>query len=160
MLLSNVGVDKDRSLQFHTTYFILLPRKPCMTKGITRFQLYDGVHRKVGLSRTESAALTERVIKEISDALARGELLKLSRFGAFIVRRKDRRLSGNPKTGVEVPIAPRSLIVFKASAIMKIRINGVRPVPAQCDTLNKIDRHPTNSLTTLIGDQNCKIPPS
>jgi integration host factor subunit alpha len=96
-------------------------------KAVNRVDLYDVVHRKVGLSRTESTDLTELVLKEITDCLARGETVKLTSFGTFIVRQKSQRLGRNPKNGVEVPIEPRRVVVFKASAIMKKQVNA-RPV--------------------------------
>jgi len=100
-------------------------------KALTRVELYDAVYRKVGLSRTESSALVELMLKEISDSVARGETVKLSSFGSFHVRQKGKRMGRNPKTGVEVPISPRRVIVFKASAAMKKRINGDLPTVEQ-----------------------------
>jgi integration host factor subunit alpha len=100
---------------------------PGVGKAVTRVELYDAVYRKVGLSRSESSALVELVLKEISDSVARGETVKLSSFGTFTVRRKGRRMGRNPKTGVDVPISPRRVIVFKASAIMKQRMNDDHP---------------------------------
>jgi integration host factor subunit alpha len=93
-------------------------------RTLTRADLSEVVYQKVGLSRTESAALVELVLHEISDSLARGENVKLSSFGSFIVRNKGRRVGRNPKTGEEVPIEPRRVMVFKPSNIMKSRING------------------------------------
>jgi integration host factor subunit alpha len=101
---------------------------PGVGKAVTRVELYDAVYRKVGLSRSESSALVELVLKEISDSIARGETVKLSSFGTFTVRRKGRRMGRNPKTGVDVPISPRRVIVFKASAIMKQRMNDDHPI--------------------------------
>jgi integration host factor subunit alpha len=95
-------------------------------KAVTRVGLYDAVYRKVGLSRSESSALVELVLKEISDSVARGETVKLSSFGTFTVRKKGKRMGRNPKTGIDVPISARRVVVFKASAIMKQRINGDR----------------------------------
>ena len=92
---------------------------------ITRADLSEAVYQKVGLSRTESTALVELVLREISDCLARGETVKLSSFGSFVVRQKGQRVGRNPKTGVEVPIPPRRVMVFKPSNILKSRINGV-----------------------------------
>jgi integration host factor subunit alpha len=97
-------------------------------KAVTRVELYDAVYRKVGLSRSESSAFVELVLKEISDGVARGETVKLSSFGTFTVRQKSKRMGRNPKTGVDVPISPRRVIIFKASAIMKQRMNGHRPL--------------------------------
>jgi integration host factor subunit alpha len=95
-------------------------------KTVTRADLCEAVYQKVGLSRTESAALVELVLKEITDCLERGETVKLSSFGSFVVRRKGQRIGRNPKTGTEVPISPRRVMVFKPSAILKQRINQGR----------------------------------
>jgi integration host factor subunit alpha len=93
-------------------------------KAITRVDLCEAVYRKVGLSRTESSALVEQVLKEIADCLEKGETVKLSSFGSFMVRKKGQRIGRNPKTGIEVPIAPRRVMVFRASAILKDRIKN------------------------------------
>ncbi|MDX6456910.1 MAG: integration host factor subunit alpha [Acidobacteriaceae bacterium] len=92
---------------------------PDAGKAVTRHELYDAVYRKVGLSRTESSAFVELVLEEIKDSIARGETVKLSSFGTFTVRKKGQRMGRNPKTGVDVPISPGRVVVFKASAIMK-----------------------------------------
>jgi integration host factor subunit alpha len=76
-------------------------------KTVTRADLCEAVYQKVGLSRTESATLVELVLKEISDCLERGDTVKLSSFGSFVVRKKGQRTGRNPKTGKEVPISPR-----------------------------------------------------
>ena len=95
-----------------------------MTSNVTRVDLYEVVYQTVGLSRSESLAMVELVLKEITDSLEKGETLKLSSFGSFIVRKKKQRMGRNPKTGTEVPISPRRVMVFKPSAILKQRING------------------------------------
>jgi integration host factor subunit alpha len=94
--------------------------------AVTRVDLYAAVYQKVGLSRSESSRLVELVLKEITDTLAKEETVKLSSFGSFIVRKKSQRLGRNPKTGVEVPISRRRVIVFKPSAILKQEINRNR----------------------------------
>ena len=93
-------------------------------KTVTRADLCEAVYQKVGLSRTESAALVEMVLKEITDCLERGETVKLSSFGSFVVRKKGQRVGRNPKTGQEVPILPRRVLVFRASNVLKSLING------------------------------------
>jgi integration host factor subunit alpha len=93
-------------------------------RTLTRADLTDAVYRRVGLSRSESAALVESVLDEICDALVRGETVKLSSFGSFVVRSKGERIGRNPKTGVEVPITPRRVMVFKPSNTLKAAING------------------------------------
>jgi len=94
-------------------------------RTITRADLSEAVYQRLGLSRTESAELVELVIREICDCLEKGETVKLSSFGSFVVREKSERIGRNPKTGVEVPITPRRVMVFKASNVLKARINGV-----------------------------------
>jgi integration host factor subunit alpha len=93
---------------------------------ITRAYLSEAVYQEVGLSRNESAELLESVLTEISDALARGETVKLSSFGSFSVRQKGQRIGRNPKTGDQVPILPRRVLVFRASQVLKARINEKR----------------------------------
>ena len=89
---------------------------------LTRADLADVVHRRLGLSRAESASLVERVLFHMCHALAEGENVKISGFGTFILRDKGQRIGRNPKTGVEVPIAPRRVMTFRASQIMRDRI--------------------------------------
>jgi integration host factor subunit alpha len=93
-------------------------------KTVTRADLCEAVYQKVGLSRTESADLVELVLGEISESIVRGEAVKLSSFGSFLVRQKGQRIGRNPKTGEEVPISPRRVMVFKPSNVLKQRING------------------------------------
>jgi integration host factor subunit alpha len=101
---------------------------PAETKHtVTRSDLADSVFRRIGLSRLESAQLVEAVIEEIGDAILRGENVKLSSFGTFLQRSKRERVGRNPKTGVEATITPRKVLVFKASHIMRARINGEHP---------------------------------
>lgn len=93
-------------------------------KTLTRADLAEAVVRKVGLPRNESHELVELVLDEISGSLARGDLVKLSSFGSFGIRQKGQRIGRNPKTGEEVPITPRRVLVFRPSNIMKERINA------------------------------------
>lgn len=95
-------------------------------KTITRAQLGEAVYQEVGLSRNESADLLETVLNEISSALAGGETVKISSFGSFSVRQKGQRIGRNPKTGEEVPILPRRVLVFRPSQVLKNRINEKR----------------------------------
>ncbi len=92
-------------------------------RTITRADLSEAVYQEVGLSRNESAELVESVLGEISDALVHGQMVKISSFGSFSVRQKGERVGRNPKTGEEVPILPRRVLVFRASHVLKNRIN-------------------------------------
>lgn len=93
-------------------------------KTLTRADLAEAVVRKVGLPRNESHELVELVLSEISMALATGDPVKLSSFGSFGIRQKGQRIGRNPKTGQEVPITPRRVLVFRPSNIMKSKINS------------------------------------
>ena len=92
-------------------------------RTITRAQLSEAVYQEVGLSRNESADLLEMVLEEISTALAQGDVVKISSFGSFSVRKKGQRVGRNPKTGEEVPILPRRVLVFRPSQLLKGQIN-------------------------------------
>ncbi len=92
-------------------------------RTVTRANLSEAVYQEVGLSRSESAELVDSVLHEISDALVRGETIKLSSFGSFVVRQKGERVGRTPKTGEEAPILPRRVLVFRASHVLKNRIN-------------------------------------
>jgi integration host factor subunit alpha len=89
---------------------------------LTRADLSDVVHRRLGLSRAESAGVVERVLHHMCHALSEGQNVKISGFGTFILRDKGQRIGRNPKTGVEVPIAPRRVMTFRASQIMRDQI--------------------------------------
>jgi integration host factor subunit alpha len=89
---------------------------------LTRMDLSESVFREVGLSRNESAELVESVLNHVSDALVRGETVKISSFGTFKVRDKAARIGRNPKTGEEVPISPRRVLTFRPSQLMKERV--------------------------------------
>ena len=95
-----------------------------MTNTVTRAQLSEAVYQEVGLSRNESAQLVEAVLEEIAACLSRGENVKLSSFGSFLVRSKGGRVGRNPKTGEEVPIAPRRVLVFRPSNVLKDQVNA------------------------------------
>ena len=92
-------------------------------RTITRADLSEAVYQEAGLSRNESAELVESVLNEISDVLVRGEMVKLSSFGSFVVRQKGERVGRNPTTGEEFPILPRRVLVFRASHVLKNQIN-------------------------------------
>jgi integration host factor subunit alpha len=96
-------------------------RKPAVGT-LTRADLADIVHREIGLSRADSANIVEGILGHMCGALAEGQNVKISGFGSFILRDKGERIGRNPKTGVEVPIAPRRVLTFRASQIMRERI--------------------------------------
>lgn len=93
-------------------------------KAVTRVQLTEAVYQEVGLSRNESASLVEAVLDEMAGVLSGGESVKISSFGSFFIRKKGQRIGRNPKTGEEVPILPRSVLIFRPSHVLKSRINA------------------------------------
>jgi integration host factor subunit alpha len=96
------------------------------SRNVTRVDLCEAVYRNTRLNHAASSAMVELVLKEITDALEKGETVKLSAFGSFIVRKKKQRVGRNPKTGVEATISSRRIVVFKPSAMLKQQINGKR----------------------------------
>tara|TARA_Y200000002_G_scaffold225657_1_gene186278 strand:+ start:1419 stop:1730 length:312 start_codon:yes stop_codon:yes gene_type:complete len=94
-----------------------------MDKTTTRSTLSEAVFKNVGLSRNESANLVDSVFSEILMSLIKGDDVKISSFGTFIVREKKERIGRNPKTGEEVPITARSVVTFRASNVLKSKVN-------------------------------------
>src|ERR1700741_3994711 len=97
---------------------------PMTDTTVTRAQLAEAVYQEVGLSRNDSAQMVDEILEEISSALIKGGSVKLSSFGSFQVRSKGERIGRNPKTGEEVPILPRRVLVFRPSQLLKSRINS------------------------------------
>lgn len=91
---------------------------------VTRADLTEAVYREIGLSRAESSQLVESIIEHIIGSLLRGESVKLAGFGTFSLRDKSERIGRNPKTGEEVPITPRRVLVFKPSVVLKDRVDA------------------------------------
>ena len=89
---------------------------------MTRADLAEAIHRQVGLSRADSARMVEGILHHMCSALADGQNVKVSGFGTFVLRDKGERIGRNPKTGVEVPIAPRRVLTFRASQMMRDHI--------------------------------------
>ncbi len=92
--------------------------------SLTRADLCEAVHREIGLSRAESSMLVEQVLDQICNTLIGGENVKISSFGSFVLRNKGQRIGRNPKTGEEVPIAPRTVLTFRPSQLLRERINA------------------------------------
>ena len=92
-------------------------------KTLTRQDISEALYRDVGLSKHESALMLETVLEHISNALTDGEIVKISSFGTFVVRQKKERIGRNPKTGEEVPITARSVVTFRASNVLKSKVN-------------------------------------
>ena len=94
------------------------------TETLTRAAIAEAINRKLGLSRAESLSMVEAILNHMCEALAKGENVKISGFGTFLLRDKAERIGRNPKTGVEVPITPRRVLTFRASQMLKDRISS------------------------------------
>lgn len=92
------------------------------TGTLTRADLAEAVHKEVGLSRADSSAMIEQILDNMCSALSDGHNVKISGFGSFVLRDKGERIGRNPKTGVEVPIAPRRVLTFRASQLLRDQI--------------------------------------
>ena len=86
---------------------------------LTRADLAETLHQDIGLSRAACADLVEAILRHMCEALSHGHNVKISGFGTFVLRDKNQRVGRNPKTGVEVPIAPRRVMTFRASQSMR-----------------------------------------
>tara|TARA_S200000501_G_C20461997_1_gene585569 strand:- start:88 stop:402 length:315 start_codon:yes stop_codon:yes gene_type:complete len=95
-----------------------------MEKTTTRSTLSEAVFKNVGLSRNESSNLVDSVFHEVLKALIGGNDVKISSFGTFIVRNKRERIGRNPKTGEEVPISARQVVTFRASNVLKSKVDN------------------------------------
>jgi len=100
---------------------------------LTRAHLAEAVFQQVGLSRQEAGQFVDIILEELSEALVRGDTVKMSGFGTFAIRQKGERVGRNPKTGVEVTIKPRRVLSFRASHILKDRINGIATTAREDD---------------------------
>ena len=100
-----------------------MPKRKAGGRTITRADLAEAVYRAIGLSRSEAAGLVDATLSEISDAIVRGENVKLSSFGTFLVRHKRQRIGRNPKTKVEAAIPARRVAVFKPSPLLRDAVN-------------------------------------
>ncbi|ATQ67098.1 MULTISPECIES: integration host factor subunit alpha [Methylosinus] len=107
---------------------LVYTRPEPLSHTVTRADLADAVHQRIGLSRTESAEFVEMVLSEIFQAIVAGDDVKLSSFGSFHIRWKNERVGRNPKTGAAAPISARRVVMFKASNVLRARINGHRPI--------------------------------
>lgn len=92
-----------------------------MTKAEIIEHVYDNLG---GVSKKESAEIVEAVFETIKQTLESGEKIKISGFGNFVVREKKARIGRNPQTGEEIRIAPRRVLTFKPSQVLKNAING------------------------------------
>ncbi len=90
---------------------------------MTKAELVETVYQKVGLSKKESAEIVNTLFELIKETLERGEKIKISGFGNFVVREKKSRVGRNPQTGEEMEIAARRVLTFRPSQVLKNLLN-------------------------------------
>ena len=92
---------------------------------MTKADIVENVHERLGVySKKEAAEIVEVVFEQVKDTLAKGEKLKISGFGNFVVRTKAERIGRNPKTGDKIVISARRVLTFKPSQVLKNELNG------------------------------------
>jgi integration host factor subunit alpha len=97
---------------------------------VTKADIVEHIYERVGFSKKESAELVERVFDIIKDTLARGEKVKISGFGNFVVREKNARKGRNPQTGEEIRLDARRVLTFKPSLVLKNVLNEEESQPS------------------------------
>jgi integration host factor subunit alpha len=120
---SNTRINMLLNTEYEDSLYSMLKYKPDL-QSYTRRDLIEAVYQEVGLSRKECESLLETVLDEISDCLAKGDPFKVANFASFSIRQKNERIGRNPKTGEEVPIPPRKVVVFRAASNLKKQANS------------------------------------
>ncbi len=90
---------------------------------MTKADLISIIYEEIGLSKRDSAKITENMLDIIKETLENGENVKLSGFGSFNIRDKRARRGRNPQTGEEITITPRRVLTFKASNVFRDKLN-------------------------------------
>ena len=116
-------------------------------KTVTRADLSDRVSRKVKLSKADSNHLVDSMITLMSERLSAGEDVKLSGFGNFVIQEQKARIGRNPKTGIEVKIAPRRAVSFKPSPKIQSRVDSALKAPKGVSDLKPENKRKTDGVT-------------
>ena len=90
---------------------------------MTKADIIEAIYQKVGYSKKEAADLVELIFDTIKDTLAKGEKIKISGFGNFMVRDKKARTGRNPQTGEAIQISARRVLTFKPSQVLRADVN-------------------------------------
>ncbi len=90
---------------------------------MTKAQIVEHLFEKVGFSKKDSSDVVEMILETIKDALIKGEKVKISGFGNFVVKEKKARRGRNPQTGDDLTISARRVLTFKPSQVLKSAIN-------------------------------------
>lgn len=90
---------------------------------MTKAEIVEQIYEKIGFSKKESADIVELVFDTIKDTLSKGEKIKISGFGNFVVRQKRSRVGRNPQTGETIEITARKVLTFRPSQVLKSALN-------------------------------------
>ncbi|MBI4126089.1 MAG: integration host factor subunit alpha [Deltaproteobacteria bacterium] len=93
---------------------------------MTKAEIIEQIYEKVGFSKKESSEIVELIFDTMKETLERGEKIKISGFGNFVVRQKRPRIGRNPQTGEEIEISARRVLTFRPSQVLKSALNGDR----------------------------------
>ncbi|HVK60496.1 MAG TPA: integration host factor subunit alpha [Bdellovibrionales bacterium] len=91
---------------------------------MTKADIVEKVYQKIGFSKKEASELVELVFSSLKDVLQRGDKVKISGFGNFVVREKNERVGRNPQTGEQIKISARRVLTFRPSQVLKAMLNG------------------------------------
>lgn len=91
---------------------------------MTKADIVEKVYGKIGFSKKEASELVEMVFSTLKDVLHRGDKVKISGFGNFVVREKNERVGRNPQTGEQIKISARRVLTFRPSQVLKAMLNG------------------------------------
>jgi integration host factor subunit alpha len=91
--------------------------------ALTKADLVDAIHEKIGFSKKEAADMVELIFDTIKGALTDGDKIKISGFGNFVVREKRARTGRNPQTGQAIEISARRVLTFKPSQVLRSEVN-------------------------------------
>lgn len=90
---------------------------------MTKADLIESIYEKIGFSKKESADIVEMIFDTIKETLEKGQKIKISGFGNFVVRSKRPRMGRNPQTGQEIEISARRVLTFRPSQVLKQALN-------------------------------------
>ena len=91
---------------------------------MTKADIIDQVYDRIGFSKKEASDYVEQVFSTIKDVLHKGEKVKISGFGNFVIRSKNERIGRNPQTGEQIKISARRVLTFRPSQVLKAMLNG------------------------------------
>ncbi len=104
-----------------------MPGQNSSRSTVTKADIIEKVYQKIGFSKKEASELVEMVFDELKDVLQKGEKVKISGFGNFLVRGKKERIGRNPQTGDQITISARRVLTFRPSQVLKAVLNGEDP---------------------------------